>query len=82
MSPGCPSSFGSAVSPASLRSQDLRLNSLFPQRVTSFTLDHVKKLKNHPIVGNTGHLDNEIDLPGSPPSSPRDVQLLLLLVTA
>ena len=53
------------MSPASLRSQDLRLNSLFPQRVTSFTLDHVKKLKNHPIVGNNGHLDNEIDLPGS-----------------
>ena len=63
--PGCPSSFGSAVSPARLRSQNLRLNSLFPQRVNSFTLDHVKKLKNHPIVGNTGHLDNEIDLPDS-----------------
>ena len=56
--PGCPSSFGSAVSPARLRSslwnQTLRSNSLFPQRVTSFTLDHMKKLKNNPIVGDIG----------------------------
>ena len=52
------------MSPARLHSQNLRLNSSFPQRLTSFTLEHVKKLKNHPIVGNAGQLDKEIDLPG------------------
>ena len=56
--PDCPSSFGSAVSPAGLRSTlwklTLRSNSLFPQRVTSLTLDRMKKLKNDPIVGDIG----------------------------
>ena len=56
--PGCPSSFGSAVSLARLRcclwNLTLRSNSSFPQRVTSFTLDHMKKLKNNPIVGDIG----------------------------
>ena len=26
--------------------------------------DHMKKLKNNALVGNTGHFDNEIDLAG------------------
>ena len=29
------------------------------------TLDHMKKLKNNAFVGDTGHSDNEIDLPAS-----------------
>ena len=29
------------------------------------TLDHMNKLKNTAFVGNTGHFDNRIDLPGS-----------------
>ena len=55
---GCPSSCGSAVSPARMRSSfwnlTLRSNSLFPQRVTSFTSDLMKKLKKNPIVGGIG----------------------------
>ena len=66
---GCPSSCGSAVSPARMRSSlwnlTLRSNSLFPQRVTSFTSDLMKKLKNNPIVGASDFVDNEFDFPGS-----------------
>merc|ERR1712064_273087 len=28
------------------------------------TLEHMKKMKNHAIVGNIGHFDNEIDMAG------------------
>merc|ERR1711918_298090 len=28
------------------------------------TLEHMKKMKNNAIVGNTGHFDNEIDMEG------------------
>merc|ERR1712217_322830 len=28
------------------------------------TLEHMKKMKNNAIVGNIGHFDNEIDMPG------------------
>ena len=31
----------------------------------SFTLAHVKKMKNNAIIGDIGHFDNEIDMAGS-----------------
>ena len=37
---------------------------IFVSSMSAITLDHMKKLKNNTLVGNTGHFDNEIDLAG------------------